>query len=62
MSDNCTWTQESDYDSEIWVTDCSHAFCLYDGTPSENGFNFCCYCGKPLVEETFVDEVDDADE
>ena len=41
----CRWTDER---GEYWETECGHQFCLIDGTPSENGMAYCCYCGKRL--------------
>lgn len=41
----CLWRADEDGN---WFTDCGHAFVLTEGTPRENGFEFCCYCGKPL--------------
>jgi hypothetical protein len=48
LGEFCEWTQE-DYDNTTWET-CSDPFCLNEGTPSENGMKFCCFCGKPLKE------------
>lgn len=53
MSDaSCTWTIDADSfgECEAWRTDCDNRFVLIDGTPSENGFRFCPYCGRALVE------------
>lgn len=46
----CTWHEDDD---GHWHTDCKQIFTLFDGTPVENGFKFCPYCGKALVEEKF---------
>jgi len=45
----CRWVLDEDY----WETSCGEAFCLNEGTPSDNDFEFCPYCGKSLVE--FID-------
>lgn len=45
----CAWSQE-DTDSGVWETECDNLFELFDGGPSDNGFNFCPYCGGHLVE------------
>lgn len=42
----CTWEYEDMYD--YWETSCGKAFCL-DGTPMENGVQFCFYCGGRLA-------------
>ena len=49
----CTWTRHSGDDP--WSTSCRNAFTLEDGSPSDNGMEFCCYCGKPLEEMTDED-------
>lgn len=43
----CTWKQ--DVDDGSWDTDCGNKFCIENGTPSDNGMLFCCYCGAKLV-------------
>ena len=49
----CHWTEDSDGDYD---TDCDQEFCIFGGTPKENGMRFCCYCGKPLVEVQYQEE------
>ena len=49
----CEWVQEDPFgsgDSCIWQTECGHEFVFDEGTPSDNGAEFCLYCGKKLVE------------
>lgn len=41
----CTWTEDRDGN---WVTGCDNLFILTDGTPSENGMQFCPMCGKRI--------------
>jgi hypothetical protein len=41
-----TWSEEG-----AWATSCGNLFVLNDGTPKENGMNYCCYCGKKLKED-----------
>lgn len=55
--ESCTWT-EIDEDSSFWETECSESFILNDGTPETNGMVYCCFCGKPIVQESFVEEED----
>ena len=45
---NCKWTYDDDYDK--WDTQCDNAFVVYEGTPSENNFKYCPYCGKEISE------------
>ncbi len=44
----CAWIQEGECD--LWGTECGNAFTLNEGSPSDNGMKFCCYCGAELVE------------
>ena len=41
----CGWAYDED---GIWQTDCGESFVLMEGTPEDNDFRFCCYCGKNL--------------
>ena len=47
----CTW--ESDEDG-IWYASCDktqeNPFCFEDSGPARNGFKFCPFCARPLVE------------
>lgn len=45
----CVWHNDPETDNS-WDTSCRQLFELYDGTPTENGMKFCCYCGGSLVE------------
>lgn len=48
--ESCYW--DADYPgSDMFSTSCKHAFRLDDGGPEENEMKFCCFCGRPLVEE-----------
>jgi hypothetical protein len=47
--DNCQWTWVGL--DNFFQTDCGNGFQFTEGTPSFNNFKFCCYCGKPLVED-----------
>jgi len=55
MSDGCLWSQD-DYDSDVWNTECGGVFYIVAGTPSENQFNYCAYCGGALTEELYGEE------
>lgn len=54
MSDVCTWTEDEDGN---WETGCDQIFVLIEGTPKQNGMNYCCYCGKRIVEERYNDDL-----
>jgi hypothetical protein len=42
----CEWTWNEDF----WECHCGQAFVCYEGTPTENKFIFCPYCGKKIKE------------
>lgn len=47
----CVWKQdEGFYDDISWDTACGEKFEFYDGTPEDNAFNFCPFCGQHLKE------------
>jgi hypothetical protein len=48
----CLWLIDSDPTSEIWETSCGNTFIFETGTPGENNFEFCPYCGCQLTTET----------
>ncbi|MCR4300661.1 MAG: hypothetical protein NUV51_03550 [Sulfuricaulis sp.] len=43
----CRWVED---DNGTYATGCRRYFQITEGTPEENHFRFCCYCGKPLVQ------------
>jgi hypothetical protein len=57
--DTCTWHQDGDSDSGTYSTSCGHYFNLEDGTPEDNRMQWCCYCGKRLVQELITEGSDD---
>jgi len=44
----CAWIPDAD---GVFETTCKHLFEFNDGGPEDNGFKFCPYCGKMLLEE-----------
>lgn len=46
--ERCLWEYQEDED--CWDTECGNKFTLIDGTPIENDFHFCPYCGKELFD------------
>ena len=51
MSEECKWFKEDpDSEDEEYTTGCNKNFILIDGTPSDNGMKYCCYCGKSIKE------------
>ena len=57
--ETCTWHQDGDSDSGVYATSCGHYFNLEDGTPEDNKMQWCCYCGKKLVQELITEDDDD---
>lgn len=53
--EQCKWTED---EAGAWETDCGQMFEFHVGTPVDNGFLFCRYCGKELVE--VIEESEDA--
>lgn len=59
MSEGCNWTE--DWEGN-WNTECGEMFVFIDGGPEENRIRFCCYCGKPIVVQKYVEPVDDEED
>jgi hypothetical protein len=59
----CEWSCDPDdeLESDVWDTACDQKFVLQVGTPADNRFRFCAYCGKPLVWKYDYFEVEVAD-
>ena len=57
--ETCTWHQDGDSDSGLYGTSCRRYFNLDDGTPEDNRMQWCCYCGKKLVQELIAEGGDD---
>ena len=51
MVASCAWVQNMDYGDE-WATSCGKSFLLNEGSPRENGLQWCGFCGRQLKEET----------
>ena len=50
----CTWTRcKEDYlvSRVYWETACGEIFEFNNGSPQENSFRFCSYCGKAIKED-----------
>jgi len=54
----CEWRYDDDTDS--WDTKCDNKHQFTADGPTENGYQFCPYCGKPLSEILFGDLHDEA--
>ena len=53
MNPNCIWEEGED---SLWHTGCNNIHMFLDGSPTENTYKYCPYCGKTLEE---VYEVND---
>jgi hypothetical protein len=42
----CSWNADEEGN---WETDCHNLHILIDGSPVDNGMEFCCYCGNKLM-------------
>lgn len=49
---SCKWGACDGY----WETQCDHEWHLPEGTPKENGMNYCPMCGKPLEQREECNE------
>jgi hypothetical protein len=47
MQPECKWTEDADGN---WFTGCGEAHVFYTGTPMNNGYRWCPYCGKKVAE------------
>jgi hypothetical protein len=46
----CTWTYDEDGN---WRTECGNLHIFIDGTPEQNEYEFCPYCGVKIEELRF---------
>ena len=49
MNEYCKWEEDEDGDG-LWHTGCKEIHILMEGTPTENKYKFCPYCGKEIEE------------
>jgi len=49
---SCEWKENKD---GAWDTNCKECFEFIDGGPMNNNMQWCCYCGKRLIEVPFPD-------
>lgn len=45
--DVCKWKIE-DEEANLYVTGCGQRHLIFEGTPKENGYRYCHYCGKKI--------------
>jgi hypothetical protein len=47
-ADCCEW--KYDEEEDYYETSCGHLQIIMGGTPTENGYRFCPYCGRKIAE------------
>lgn len=52
-TDSCIWSQDSSY---CYAAQCGKVFVFNDDGAEENGFKFCPFCGKRLVDIKYKEE------
>ena len=52
----CSWSPDGD---GVYLTGCENCFEITEGTPQDNGFKFCVYCGKEIDASEWKDEDED---
>ena len=52
-ADTCTWVEDH---AGLWWTECHEIHEFIDGTPSENLYKYCPYCGKALNEKKYKEQ------
>jgi hypothetical protein len=53
----CHWSAVGDpWCVEYWESECGQVFTFIEDGPRDNGFEFCPYCGKSLVELPVTDD------
>ena len=57
----CEWTEIEEFNGMIfWESDCCQSFQFTEGgTPTENDFAFCPFCGKSLIVKELERELAD---
>ena len=46
--DVCEWKLE-DEEANLYLTGCQQRQLIFEGTPKENGYRYCHYCGKKIL-------------
>lgn len=47
------WIEKDGFDGDVYYdcSECGESFCLIDGTPTDNLYNYCPNCGAKMVEQ-----------
>ena len=51
--DECEWVRDEE---NCYDTSCGNVFQLMDGTPKENTFKYCLYCGGKITEQALKEK------
>ena len=51
----CTWTIDA---GGAWRTSCNQAHAFTAGGPQENGYKFCPYCGRQILDKPHVEKIE----
>lgn len=49
VEQSCEWKLEN-AESNLYVTGCENRRLIFEGTPEENGYKHCPYCGRKIKE------------
>ena len=57
------WIEKDGFDGDTYYdcSECGESFCLIDGTPTDNLYNYCPNCGAKMVELQESEGEDDRD-
>ena len=57
------WIEKDDFDGDTHYdcSECGESFCLIDGTPTDNLYNYCPNCGAKMIEPQEREGEDDRD-
>jgi hypothetical protein len=48
---DCYWTLSDEFEGDTWISGCSQLHSFFEGTPVDNNYHFCPYCGGFLVQQ-----------
>lgn len=52
MEESCVWKLDDvGWDDTFWETSCEEVAILLGGSPNDNNFKYCPFCGRQIREE-----------
>ena len=48
---DCYWTLSAEFEWDLWISGCSQLHSFPEGTPTDNDYHFCPYCGGFLMHQ-----------